>query len=227
MKSYIITRFSIYDYTYKCFELSIHHLNNAYREKLFCEKRLSYKFNVFKKVTLPSVLNQTNQNFEWYIYTSPHLPNKYKKKLLNLIEPYPKIKCCFVSCLKDFFEFKELPHLDYDKEPYCTVRLDDDDGLNKNFLKIVEENHKFKKNTIISFPRGTKFTYKNNNIIYGKNIHKKNNAFGLTGIGINIYHCGNHADIFLNEKYEIIYDETPYAFLCCSGEWCDSHREID
>ena len=87
MRTYIITRFSILDKSKKKFKNS--------ESLLFNKNRLDYKFKCFELMTLPSIINQTNQNFIWHIYTSDYLPIEYKNKLQMLIDKYDKIKCIF------------------------------------------------------------------------------------------------------------------------------------
>lgn len=223
MKSYIITRFSIYDPSYSGFKLTKKkELKQKYKEILFSDNRLAFKFKIFEMVTLPSIVNQTNQNFEWYIYASTFLYDVYKDKLLNYSKLYPRIKIVFVNNFKEFFEFKELKHLDYDKEPFCTIRLDDDDGLCKNFIQILNDKYKHERNKIISFPKGLKFILDNNKIKIGKKKNFPMTAVGLTGIGINIHLCGSHDKV--KNYNNVICDNMEDSYLCCTGYWCDSNR---
>ena len=223
MKTYIITRFSIHDYKNKQFNYTRKKTKDMYFDTLFSDTRLQFKFSVFKNVTMPSIYNQTNQNYEWYIYSSTFMPEKYKQYLLEITRPFPKIKCFFIDNFKEFYEFKELSHLNYDTEKYCTVRLDDDDALCKNFIEILNK-YKNKKGFIISFPNGIKFNYKNNKVNLGKLMSKNDLALGLTGIGMNIYLCGDHSNLHKTNK-KFIYDKKPDMYLCCSGKWCDTKRK--
>ena len=223
MITYILTRFSIYDYDWKAFQANRNSATESeYREKLFNTDRLEYKFKSFELITLPSIINQTNQNFIWYIYVSEYLPEKYKERLLNLIKDYPNIKCLFIK------SFKEFNKLDYEnmKFKYCTIRLDDDDGLNNTF---IEELNKYKNEenlTVISFPNGKKFTIEDNKIIYGENIRWENIALGLTIIGFDIFDCGVHTSI--HTRYKIIYNEKPDMYsLNCNSSFCDSQRTMN
>ena len=134
-----------------------------------------------------------------------------------------KLNVFFIDNFKEFYEFKELSHLNYDTEKYCTVRLDDDDALCKNFIEILNK-YKNKKGFIISFPNGIKFNYKNNKVNLGKLMSKNDLALGLTGIGMNIYLCGDHSNLHKTNK-KFIYDKKPDMYLCCSGKWCDTKRK--
>ena len=51
---------------------------------------------------------------------------------------------------------------------------------------------------------------------------EKNNAQGLTGIGVNIYSCGRHSDI--DTRYNVIYDSTPDMYLFACSPFTDTKR---
>lgn len=215
MKTYIITRFSILDHEFKGYCLTRNEKNfHQYKEKLFSEERMEEKFSAFEKITLPSIINQTNQNFVWEIYASEYMSSEYKNRLLNNTKNYHNIKIYFIK------SFKEFNKTEFTGDQYCTIRLDDDDALNSNF---IEKTKKYKKNeSILSFPRGQKITIKNNKIIYGDKTNIKNIALGLCAIGMNIYNCGNHTKV--HEKYNVIYDNTPNMYLLYCSKNTDTGR---
>jgi hypothetical protein len=222
-KFYIVTRFSILDHKAKHWDYTKHDNNeNSYKKKLFSEERLSNKFKMFEKVTLPSINNQTYKNYEWHIYTSPYLPDKYKKKLINITKNNNKIKIFYVNSMN---EMKNKTNSFFkNKENYATLRLDDDDGLNKKFLLNLLK-YKNKNGNIISCPNGKKYKIDNNNIILGKNHYEKNIAIGLTAINKNIYDCGSHENI--NKNYNTIYDDLKDSYLLGTGKSTDTKREFN
>lgn len=220
-KFYILTRFSILDHKAKHWEYTKHNDDaNSYKKKLFSEERLSGKFNMFEKITLPSINNQTYKNYEWHIYTSPHLPDKYKKRLINITKNNNKIKIFYVNSMNEMKN--KTDSFFKNKENYATLRLDDDDGLNKNFLLNLLK-YKDKNGNIISCPNGKKYKIDNNsNIILGENYYQKNIAIGLTAINKNIYDCGSHQDI--NKDHNVIYDNMVDAYLLGTGNSTDTNR---
>ena len=217
MKIYFLTRFSIFDYDIKAFRINKILSLEDYKEELFSEARLNAKFNAFEKVTLPSIVRQTNKNYEWYIFTSSELPVKYKIKLIDLIKSYSQIKVLFVNSMREFFDYD----FNFDNN-YATVRLDDDDGLNENFVELMQQYADADKyKCIISFPNGHKYQIENDKIIVNKQkINKPYIACGLAAISMNIYRCGNHTKI--NEKYNVILDNTPNMYQLLCSEFCDT-----
>ena len=216
MLVYFITRFSIFDINYKGFILTRNATSiEKYKSTLFSEKRLQYKFESFEKITLPGIVNQTNSNYIWEIYASTYLPIKYKKRLLEITKKYKQIKIFFIDSFENFNNSDKI------NDKYCTVRLDDDDGLNINYVEIIQK-YKNENNTIISFSYGKLCTINEGKIIYGKEIMKKNNAQGLCAIGMNIHDCGDHTKV--GRKYKVIDDSTPFMYLLNCSVFCDTKR---
>ena len=219
MKTYIITRFSIYDFKHKAFKITECRNRDRYKSKLFSSKRLRFKFNVFEKMTLPSVLNQTNKNWIWYIYASSFLPEEFKERLLTITKKHSQIRCKFIDSFEEFIFSPDKE----DKSNYCTMRLDDDDGLNPLFLENLQKYEMF-KGFIVTHKRGITFSIENDNIEYGKRISYRLGGVGLVAIGMNIYKCGHHMRLGETFKKRIKCDVTEEMFYLCCSDYCDSGR---
>jgi hypothetical protein len=190
METYIITRFSILDVDCGDWIISRDDKDKEQlKKKLFDETRLREKFWAFENVTYRSIINQTNQNFFWMIFISNELPIKYKDKLYAYERH--NVKIFEVINMAEFFNI--LKNSKYSPE-YSTVRLDDDDGLNINFIKKVNNIYRNSRKTeILSFPFGIKFTRKDGEIfIEKKKMNKPKIALGLTKFNGNIYSCRDH-----------------------------------
>ena len=217
MLVYFITRFSIFDYNFKGYNITNKLNIEEYESYLFSEDRLNYKFMCFQKITLPSIIKQKNQNYIWEIYTSDKLPTKFKNKLIEITKKYDKIKLFFIESFKEFNNSEKI------EDKYCTVRLDDDDALNINFVSTLMK-YKDRNNLVISFPMGRKCSIQQNSILYGEQTNLKKTAQGLCSIGKNIYKLGNHNKIDLEN--DIVYDETPNMYLINCSEFCDTKRKF-
>jgi len=218
MKVYFITRFSIFDPAFGGFRITKKKDPIEYKKELFDRERLDFKFEVFERVTFPSIINQTFDDWEWIIYTSDQLPLNYMCRLKDLIKNHSRIVIFTVKDFKEFFDRTET--FNY-KKPFATVRIDDDDALNKNFaekLQVYANNW----GNIISFTEGSLGKYRAGHLIMGQKISEKNNAQGLAAIGINIYSCGRHSDIHL--RYNVIYDNSPGMFILTCSPFTDTKR---
>lgn len=218
MKVYFITRFSIYDPQFGGFRLTKDYDQKGYERHLFDIDRLNHKYDIFQKITLPSVVEQSYDDWKWLIYTSDRLPDDYMKRLRTLVKDYPKIVLITVKDFKEFFE-KDISY-NYDNS-FATVRLDDDDGLSKCFVEKLQQ---YSKNvgSIVCFTEGTLVKYVKGRVVMGEKVSEKNNAQGLAGIGVKIYSCGRHSDI--DTRYNVIYDFTPNMFLLTCSPFTDTKR---
>lgn len=220
MHYYIATRFSVFDHTYKGYQLVHKNDVEKYKQELFSEGRLAFKFHVFETITLPSVVKQTNPNWTWLLYTSPDLPDSCKARLEEITRPYPGIKIRYVSTMAEAFDDidMQIAH-----SQYATLRLDDDDAIHVRFLEWLES-YATSDVSIVSFPRGRKFTIQNGKFQIGGEFYYPAIAIGLTMFNSNIYKAGVHSTIA--QRFKTTYDDRPNAYCICCSEYCDTGRRF-
>jgi hypothetical protein len=218
MKVYFITRFSIYDPEFGGFRLTKDNDPKEYERRLFDKSRLNHKFDTFQNITFPSIVQQTCDDWEWIIYASDRMHDKYMKRLRTLVKDYTNIVLIIVKNFSEFFE--KTSSYNYEKT-FATVRIDDDDGLSNCFVDKLQQYSK-KVGSIVSFTEGKLAKYVNGKLIIGKKVSEKNNAQGLAGIGINIYNCGSHSDI--DKRFNVIYDRCPDMFFLTCSPFTDTQR---
>jgi hypothetical protein len=213
-KIYLITRFSIYSYPPKKFPIIIRdNSEEQYKKWLFNDSRMLNKFDLFEEVTVPSIKHQTYKNYEWLIYTSKELPEEYLDQLKNAVSSVPNTKVIVLEPGKIFIEhFKK-----YDKEePYVSVRLDDDDGLNPNYFQILS---KYTNPGVIISPKHGRLISRT--APYGHFVSSphsyfpKCGAWGLALSGGNVYTLGNHATI--HSRLDVEWLNQPDIYLLSIG----------
>ena len=220
MKTYFISRFNIFDYNFKGFQLTLRNDQAAYADLFFNEDRLEFKTNIFINVTFSSVINQDNSNWEWHIYTSKFLPLKYLNRIKTAAMKNINIHVIEVENFDEFYT--QITDFPYDAN-YATVRLDDDDALYEGYVTLLNK-HKNQKGRIISFPYGYDYYYLNGMKKIGNKCFKPNIALGLAAINKVIYNCGDHGNI--SAQYNIIYNNTPDVYLLCCSPHCDTKRPL-
>ena len=104
------------------------------------KKRLRNRFLIFENSCFPSLAAQTNKdNFHVIIMISHDLPNEFKSRLHNYLEPHKFAHVVEVDNLNwgsgDFL--KEF--CSDDSEYIITTRLDDDDALHPQFSQIIKD----------------------------------------------------------------------------------------
>lgn len=145
---FIIIRFST------IFKNNVKHFRSARSQKfdLFSQTRLTERFFFFQNICLPSILSQTCQNFQCIIIIDVRLPSIWKQRLEDLIThgKWGTPHTCERSgniILHEWNIDDQIERTDFlsryiksETEVLITTRLDDDDALHQDFVKLVQEN---------------------------------------------------------------------------------------
>jgi hypothetical protein len=104
---------------------------------LFSPERMALRFRIFENLCLPSLIRQSDAEFECVVLTAASMPTKYLDRLKALLEPFSNIHCLPVGTDKHY----QLLKGGYNSVPTgdCThrilFRLDDDDAVDLDFVK--------------------------------------------------------------------------------------------
>lgn len=192
----IITRFSIPGL-----------LTNTHYE-MHNEARLAHKFNVFEKVTKPSVLTQTDEDFQWHIFAGEFLKGKLQCEDTRMVLHYVTAKDFHKKC-------SEIA------TGITSIRLDDDDGISPFLLERLDRYSE----GVISFPRGRQFKVQDGDIVFSDiPTVQPNVSAGMARINGDIHECGNHA--LVPTKYNVVYDDLEDAYYQCCSEFCYTNRTL-
>jgi Putative rhamnosyl transferase len=146
MKHFIITPFYVRrHFAAKTGKIEVRHASLEW---------LDDRLRLFEAYCLPSVAAQSNQNFSWYLYFDDSTPGKYLERVAAAIARSDNIfiKRCALwegsTLVNDL-----VAGLDERTRWVITTRLDNDDGLQRDFVAMlhaaVEERTEF-----LNFPRG-------------------------------------------------------------------------
>lgn len=119
---------------------------------------LKDRFNLFQNFCLPSITGQSSKNFEWWIYFDVNTEILFKKVIENLEDKYPYFKAKYEKSYDSFESnmpteiFEDLNKTKTDW--LITTRLDNDDMLAKNTIRIIQEKCNFQKNMLLEIPCG-------------------------------------------------------------------------
>jgi len=117
--------------------------------------RLKERIQIWSQICFPSVCSQTSPNFDWIIIIDPLLPSEIRTSMLNIIQTHydsssysergPRNIILHNWChLNDQigkvdWVLKELGENNSGLEYLITTRLDDDDALNRKFVKVLQK----------------------------------------------------------------------------------------
>jgi hypothetical protein len=129
---YLITRFNIPFCNF---------LNDKRGAEVRSPRWLEQRFLLFESYCLPSIKNQTNQNFKWLVFFDAKTPENYKIKIGLIARDFPKFKPIYIFKGDEF-----LPKLqtiikseNTANNHIITSRVDNDDALHKKYIETIQE----------------------------------------------------------------------------------------
>lgn len=148
MKHFLITRFNLRTELWK---------TTKNGELVLTDEWLTDRFELFESYCLPSVKNQTNQNFVWCVFFDVNTPLKYKQRINALSEDYSNFRPIYIDGMAELrtslIEYINKNISDND-DFIITTRLDNDDILHKHFIKTIQDLYKPIDNTVIDLREG-------------------------------------------------------------------------
>lgn len=118
---------------------------------------------LFEKYTIPSVINQTDMDFDWLVLFSESTPEQFKKIVLGYQNEIRNFHPIYISDDKaNNFRNIIVEYIknDTDEELIVTTRCDNDDALSKKYIEQVHKNMWRNSEYILSFPNGYQYDEK-------------------------------------------------------------------
>lgn len=129
-----LVRFSVLTPTYYSERFS--NLKQTARH-LFDPDRMELRFSIFEQLCLPSLVRQTDNNFDLVVLTAKAMPEVYLNRLRDLLAPHDNIHLRPVGTRNHYRLLKQ----GYDSVPSndashrILFRLDDDDAVDLDFVR--------------------------------------------------------------------------------------------
>lgn len=138
--------------------------NNAVVDPL-SKAWLDRRFHIFETYCLPSIINQSNQNFIWVVCFDIDTPDEFKDKIEDISRTYLNLKPIYADGFNDlkpavlnFIENNRSENDDF----IITTRADNDDILHKDFIKTIQDLYVPKNKTVIDLRIGYQFVQTKN-----------------------------------------------------------------
>lgn len=156
-------------YILTCFNISTHNVNISKNKSLNKvdtnrdENYLTYRFEIFEKYTLPSIKNQTNNNYKWIVLFHSETPEKFKQKIEGIQNE-------FINFIPVYLSEEEGPNKDNivldilkkdTAEWIITTRIDNDDAFSTDYIDTIQnyvQNNK-SKNYFLNFTYGLNYIH--------------------------------------------------------------------
>lgn len=122
---------------------------------------LQKRFYLFETYCLPSIINQTNQCFEWICLFDIDTPKQYRSRIEVYVKRCPQLKPYYLNRneTQQFLQFfKDRIRGGGSGDRIITTYLDNDDCLKSNYCEYVQKLAQTEPlNTIISFEYGLQY----------------------------------------------------------------------
>ncbi|HVZ98460.1 MAG TPA: glycosyltransferase [Chitinophagaceae bacterium] len=132
-RHFLITRFNLRTAEWETTKHNERVLDDAWYEN---------RFDLFEKFCLPSVVQQTNQNFSWIILFDTQTPDRYKTRIDELVMGHSNFMVLFIDGMKEMgnaFSNIVRSTIDPATDFVVSTRLDNDDMIHRDFIKIIQQ----------------------------------------------------------------------------------------
>lgn len=106
---------------------------------IFDDVWLLYRFGIFKNTVVPSILNQSEKDFEWHIFIDKMLPNIFKNEFASIFKCSPMVFIHEVESYSLISNSIEEVVSKFNDSCLITSRIDDDDCLHRDAFKYIRQ----------------------------------------------------------------------------------------
>lgn len=140
-----------------------HETMEARKAALYDPKRLDQRFVWFEHVWLPSMLGQTDNSFICIVLLGDDFPEPYRSRIQDLLSPHRQLVPVFHATgnHREIYRAVLQRFRDPGAQVVAEFRLDDDDGVAKNFVEDLRHKWDWVKpsvqaraRTAVDYPRG-------------------------------------------------------------------------
>ena len=126
-------------------------------EKVLTDEWLKERFFLFESYCLPSIKNQSNLSFKWFVFFDIDTPKIYKNRIEEIANHFPIFIPVYIqditylnSSLK-----KCIKNNIIDSKKYIiTTRLDNDDLIHRDFIETIQKNYVERDGVVIDLRKG-------------------------------------------------------------------------
>ena len=203
--------------------------SQGYRERkalIFDRARLQRRFQLFEDVCLPSLVAQTDQNFNMMLITSRDLPDWAHDRLMGLVGKLPNFYVRAyrpLANIQRIFKRSAFEMLDPAAPITASFRLDDDDALASDYIARLRTHMVPEKaGKIVTFSHGYQVALSDGALLVGNDTRECGSAgLALVQRGnvlsipetVTIHCLGGHRKVgqfapVINDKAEAMYVQT-------------------
>jgi hypothetical protein len=122
--------------------------------RMIDEGYLAQRLDLFERFCLPTVRNQSRQDFKWLVLFAEDTPAIAKARIEHYAE-WPNFMPVYLPAGLDHVgRLVVRPYLDGSAQTLITTRIDNDDGLCRNYIEKVRRFESTTERVVVQFPVG-------------------------------------------------------------------------
>jgi len=167
--------------------------------KMIDEAYLAQRLELFERFCLPTVRSQTEQDFKWLVLFADQTPEPVKARVARYAADWPNLVPVYLPRgASTVGPLVVRPYLDATPQTLITTRLDNDDGLARDYVAKVQRHAATGERLVLQFPAG--YVWHDGRIYLDRQEH---NAFTTlveplaqgNASEFNTIYKGSHSDI--------------------------------
>lgn len=120
---------------------------------------MDHRFEIFERYCLPSMREQSCQNFEWCVFLDPLTEDRYKHRILSLQKSYPKLTPVFLNKTT----IRKSAQVFAGSAPYLiSTRLDSDDALHREAVALIQSRFCAQDFEFVNLEKGYRYDVEQN-----------------------------------------------------------------
>ena len=144
-------------YIITCLNVGIYSHKKWPKHRLPVDKWMSHRMRLFTTFTLPSMINQTCQNFTWLLLMDERTPTPYKQ-LIDRIQ-MKNLQPVFLNCKgldNKLIAAEVMANIEPGDYDLMTTEVDSDDAIHQGMVKVLQDKYQHRSNKLwqISFLYG-------------------------------------------------------------------------
>ncbi|WP_136481050.1 glycosyltransferase [Cognatitamlana onchidii] len=174
-KHFLITRFNLRkeDWT-----------TNKHNKPILTDEWHRNRFKLFTDYCFPSVMSQTNTNFEWIVFFDSSTKKEYRLIISKLDEQFLNFKPIFIDGMTQFLPSIKTYISNFKEKYIITTGIDNDDCIGKHFIEEIQKRFNNQYFMCLDFIDG--YTIQTQSEIkVGKKLHQYNPFLSLFEINNN------------------------------------------
>lgn len=174
-KHFLVTRFNLRKSDWK---------TNKNNKAVLTDEWHRNRFKLFIDYCFPSVVSQTNTNFDWIVFFDTSTKEEFRKIVSKLAIEFPNFKPIYIDGMDLYLPSVKEYVKNFNEDYIITTGIDNDDCISKHFIEEIQK--RFDKQEFMALDFVDGYTIQTqSHIKIGKKLHQCNPFISLFERNVN------------------------------------------